>query len=522
MVRTCPREVEAGRSSLLTETAAIHTSKEYNGDFCEGFSPNRFTEKDFVVVARLTMEVLLPKLPSFKFPSPSYCCSITIRSSSFVRFGFRRVSSLSVCASSVNEAVAEPAVGSPSLGHSTRPHFPILHQEVNGSKLVYLDNAATSQKPTVVLKALQNYYEGYNSNVHRGIHFLSAKATDEYESARRKVASFINASDSREIVFTKNASEAINLVAYSWGLSNLKPEDEIILTVAEHHSAIVPWQLVAKKVGAVLKFVDLNQDGIPDIDKLKEMFSRKTKIVVVHHVSNVLASVLPIRDIAQWAHDVGAKVLVDACQSVPHMMVDVQNLNVDFLVASSHKMCGPTGIGFLYGKIDLLSSMPPFLCGGEMISDVYLDHSTYAEPPSRFEAGTPAIGEAIGLGAAIDYLSGIGMQTIHDYEVELGRYLYERLLSVPNIRIYGPAPSEKVQRAALCSFNVENLHPTDLATFLDQQHGVAIRSGHHCAQPLHRSLGVSSSARASLYFYNTKEDVDYFIHALNDTADTDS
>ncbi|XP_061366919.1 cysteine desulfurase 1, chloroplastic isoform X2 [Gastrolobium bilobum] len=401
------------------------------------------------------MEVLLPKLPSFKFPSPSHCCSITTRSSSYVRFRFRRLSSLSVCASTVNEAVVEPTLGSPSLGHSTRPHFPILHQEVNGSKLVYLDNAATSQKPTIVLKALQNYYEAYNSNVHRGIHFLSA---------------------------------------------------------------IVPWQLVAQKVGAVLKFVNLNQDEIPDVDKLKEMISRKTKIVVVHHVSNMLASVLPIKDIAHWAHDVGAKVLVDACQSVPHMVVDVQSLNVDFLVASSHKMCGPTGIGFLYAKIDLLSSMPPFLGGGEMISDVYLDHSSYAEPPSRFEAGTPAIGEAIGLGAAIDYLSGIGMQTIHDYEVELGRYLYEKLLSIPNIRIYGPVPSEKVQRAALCSFNVENIHPTDLATFLDQQHGVAIRSGHHCAQPLHRYIGVSSSARASLYFYNTKEDVDNFIQALNDTV----
>ncbi|XP_004502227.1 cysteine desulfurase 1, chloroplastic [Cicer arietinum] len=464
------------------------------------------------------MEVLLPKLPSFKFPSPSYCFSITTRTSSSVRVGFRRLSSLPVCATTVNEAVAEPTLGSSSLGHSTRPHFPILHQEVNGSKLVYIDNAATSQKPTAVVKALQNYYEGYNANVHRGMHFLSAKATDEYESARRKVATFINASDSREIVFTRNATEAINLVAYSWGLSNLKPGDEIILTVAEHHSAIVPWQLVAQKVGAVLKFVNLNQDEVPDIDKLKEMLSGKTKIVVVHHVSNVLASALPIRDIAQWAHGVGAKVLVDACQSVPHMTVDVQNLDVDFLVASSHKMCGPTGIGFLYGKIDLLSSMPPFLGGGEMISDVYFDHSTYAEPPSRFEAGTPAIGEAIGLGAAIDYLSGIGMQAIHEYEVELGTYLYERLLSVPNIRIYGPAPSKEVKRAALCSFNVENLHPTDLATFLDQQHGVAIRSGHHCAQPLHRYLGVSASARASLYFYNTKEDVDNFIHALHDTV----
>ncbi|KEH35237.1 SufS subfamily cysteine desulfurase [Medicago truncatula] len=325
------------------------------------------------------MEVLLPKLPS-----PSYCRSITTRTTSRVRAGFRRLSYLHVRASTVNQEVAEPTLSSPSLGHTTRPHFPILHQEVNGSKLVYIDNAATSQKPAAVVKALQDYYEGYNSNVHRGIHYLSAKATDEYESARRKVAAFINASDSREIVFTRNATEAINLVAYSWGLSNLKQGDEIVLTVAEHHSAIVPWQLVAQKVGAVLKFVNLNQDEIPDIDKLKEVLSKKTKIVAVHHVSNVLASVLPIRDIAHWAHGVGAKVLVDACQSVPHMVVDVQNLDADFLVASSHKMCGPTGIGFLYGKMDLLSSMPPFLGGGEMISDVYLDHSTYAEPPSRF------------------------------------------------------------------------------------------------------------------------------------------
>lgn len=383
---------------------------------------------------------------------------------------------------------------------------------------MYLDNAATSQKPTAVLNALQNYYEAYNSNVHRGIHYLSARATDEYELARKKVAAFINASDSREIVFTKNATEAINLVAYSWGLSNLKPEDEVILTIAEHHSAIVPWQLVAQKTGAILKFVSLNQDEAPDVDKLRQMFSRKTKIVVVHHVSNTLASVLPIEEIVLWAHDVGAKVLVDACQSVPHMVVNVQSLNVDFLVASSHKMCGPTGVGFLYGKSELLSAMPPFLGGGEMISDVFLDHSTYAEPPSRFEAGTPAIGEAIGLGAAIDYLSRLGMQKIHDYEIELAKYLYESLLSVPNIHVYGPAPSENVDRAALCSFNVENIHPTDIATFLDQQHGVAIRSGHHCAQPLHRHLGVNASARASLHFYNTKEDVDDFIQALNDTV----
>nr|XP_023874786.1 cysteine desulfurase 1, chloroplastic isoform X1 [Quercus suber]POE83122.1 cysteine desulfurase 1, chloroplastic [Quercus suber] len=470
------------------------------------------------------METVVHKLPSFKLLNPTsssshYCSTTTTttRNSKSFRVGSRRRSfSISASASAVRED--NPALGSVSLGHITRPDFPILHQEVNGSRLVYLDNAATSHKPTAVLNALQNYYEAYNSNVHRGIHYLSARATDEYELARKKVAAFINASDSREIVFTKNATEAINLVAYSWGLSNLKPEDEVILTIAEHHSAIVPWQLVAQKTGAILKFVSLNQDEAPDVDKLRQMFSRKTKIVVVHHVSNTLASVLPIEEIVLWAHDVGAKVLVDACQSVPHMVVNVQSLNVDFLVASSHKMCGPTGVGFLYGKSELLSAMPPFLGGGEMISDVFLDHSTYAEPPSRFEAGTPAIGEAIGLGAAIDYLSRLGMQKIHDYEIELAKYLYESLLSVPNIHVYGPAPSENVDRAALCSFNVENIHPTDIATFLDQQHGVAIRSGHHCAQPLHRHLGVNASARASLHFYNTKEDVDDFIQALNDTV----
>ncbi|PPS14453.1 hypothetical protein GOBAR_AA06104 [Gossypium barbadense] len=376
------------------------------------------------------MEGLVVKLPSFPFLSPNISSS---SSSSTFRLGFRRLSA------SISAAVKE---GSVSLGQLTRPDFPILHQEVNGSKLVYLDNAATSQKPTAV-----------------------AKATDEYELAWKKVAAFINASDSAEIVFTRNATEAINLVAYSWGLSNLKPRDEIILTIAEHHSAIVPWQIVAQKTGAILKFVSLDENEVPDVEKLREMISTSTKLVVVHHVSNVLGSVLPIEDIVIWAHAVGAKVLVDACQSVPHMVVDVQGLDADFLVASSHKMCGPTGIGFLFGKSNLLLTMPPFLGGGEMISDVFLDHSTYAEPPSRFEAGTPAIGEAIGLGAAIDYLSGIGMQKIHDYE-----------------------------------------------------HGVAIRSGHHCAQPLHHHLGVNASARASLHFYNTEEDVDNFIQSLNDTV----
>ncbi|XP_022995079.1 cysteine desulfurase 1, chloroplastic-like isoform X2 [Cucurbita maxima] len=443
-----------------------------------------------------------------QFRNPTHCSSLfssTLRHSSspFLRCSFRRLSSpFSVSASASTARETDNLhLGPLSLGHITRPDFPILHQEVNGSKLVYLDNAATSQKPRAVLKALQNYYEAYNSNVHRGMHFLSTKATDEYELARKKVASFINARDASQIVFTRNATEAINLVAYSWGIPNLKLGDEVIITVAEHHSAIVPWQIVAQKTGAVLKIVNLGEHEVPNLKDFKEMFSTKTKLVVTHHVSNVLASVLPIEEIVGWAHRFGAKVVVDACQSVPHMVVDVQVLDADFLVASSHKMCGPTSIGFLYGKSELLSAMPPFL-----------------EPPSRFEAGTPAIGEAIGLGAAIDYLSGIGMQKIHSYEVELANYLYESLRAVPNIHIYGPAPTASVQRAALCSFNIENIHPTDIASFLDQQHGVAIRSGHHCAQPLHRALSVTASARASLYFYNTKEDVDYFIQALNDAV----
>ncbi|XWS73679.1 hypothetical protein CRYUN_Cryun02cG0149200 [Craigia yunnanensis] len=447
------------------------------------------------------MEAVVVNLPSFPFLNATISSS---PSSPTFRLGFRRF-----CVSL--SAVKEVSV---SLGHLTRPDFPILHQEVNGSKLVYLDNAATFQKPTAVLKALHNYYEAYNSNVHIGIHYLSAKATDEYELARKKVATFINAPDSTEIVFTRNATEAINLVAYSWGLSNLKPGNEIVLTIAEHHSAIVPWQMVAQKTGAVLKFVSSDENEVPDVEKLREMISKRTELVVVHHVSNVLGSVLPIEDIVIWAHEVGAKVLVDACQSVPHMVVYVQGLDADFLVASSHKMCEPTGIGSLFGKSNLLSAMPPFLADPdngfspfrwfELISDVFLDHSTYAEPPScncwskysifcflswlilfllfnwiRFEAGTPAIGETIGLGAAIDYLSGIGMQKIHDYEVSCNfcclhflwswLIIYMKNCSVPNIWIYGPKPSENVHHAALCSFNVENIHPTDLVTFLDQQ-----------------------------------------------------
>ncbi|OIT27129.1 cysteine desulfurase 1, chloroplastic [Nicotiana attenuata] len=369
-----------------------------------------------ITTTSTTMEGAILKLPCLRTVSRNP--NLTNRSSGSLRWRSRPLH-VSASAASSPSLINDTKIGPGSLGHITRSDFPILHQEINGSKLVYLDNAATSQKPTAVINALQNYYEAYNSNVHRGIHYLSAKATDEYESARQKVADFINAAGAREIVFTRNATEAINLVAYSWGLSNLKPGDEIITTVAEHHSAIVPWQFVAQKTGAVLRFVNLTEDEVADVDQLRGFLSRKTKLLVIHHVSNMLASVLPMDEVISWAHDVGAKVLVDACQSVPHMVVDVKTLDADFLVASSHKMCGPTGVGFLYGKSEILSAMPPFLGGGEMIADVYLDHSTYAEPPSRFEAGTPAIGEAIGLGAAIDYLSEIGMQRIHDYEVSL-------------------------------------------------------------------------------------------------------
>ncbi|MFN6499457.1 MAG: cysteine desulfurase [Nostoc sp. DedQUE01] len=406
-----------------------------------------------------------------------------------------------------------------TLADKVRADFPILHQEVNEKTLVYLDNAATSQKPLLVLNTLRDYYEQYNANVHRGAHTLSAKATDAYEAARDKVAKFINAASRQEIVYTRNASEAINLVAYSWGMNNLQPGDEIILSVMEHHSNIVPWQLVAQKTGAVLKFVELTPEETFDLSQFKQLISDKTKLVSVVHISNTLGCINPVAEIGAIAHRYGAKFLVDACQSVPHFPTDVQQIDCDWLVASGHKMCAPTGIGFLYGKLELLESMPPFFGGGEMIAEVYLDHSTYAELPHKFEAGTPAIGEAIALGAAIDYLSSIGMDKIHAYEAELTAYLFQQLEQIPQIRIYGPKPNAQGEgRAALATFTAGDVHPNDLSTLLDQE-GVAIRSGHHCTQPLHRYLGLPATARASLSFYNTREEIDVFIKALKETLD---
>jgi len=407
----------------------------------------------------------------------------------------------------------------PSLAEEVRADFPILNQDVNGKPLLYFDSAASSHKPTAVLEALQRYYLTDHSNVHRGAHTLSGRATDAYEAAREKLAQFVNAASFKEIVFTRNATEAINLVAYSWGMMELKAGDEIILTTMEHHSNLVPWHIVAERTGAVLKPVRVTDEGEFDLDHYRELLSEKTKLVSVVHVSNTLGTIVPAKQIAELAHQQGAKVLLDACQSVPHMPIDVQDLDCDWLVASGHKMCGPTGIGFLYGKLELLRSMPPFLGGGSMIQDVFLDHSTYADLPERFEAGTPAIAEAIALGAAVDYLNKIGMDRIHAYEAEMTAYLFEKLNAIEGLTIYGPQPkADGSGRAALAAFTVEGLHPNDLATILDQS-GIAIRTGHHCTQPLHRELGISGTARASLYIYNTREEIDTFVTELKGTIE---
>ncbi|NBO30697.1 MAG: SufS family cysteine desulfurase [Cyanobacteria bacterium WB6_1B_304] len=416
-----------------------------------------------------------------------------------------------------------PPTTEESLGVKLRSDFPILHQEIHGHPLIYFDNAATSQKPQTVLDVLRHYYERDNANVHRGVHTLSNRATESYEQAREKIARFINARSHQEVVYTRNASEAINLVAYTWGLDQLQPGDEVVLSVMEHHSNLIPWQLIAQKTGAVLKFINLTHSGELDVDHYQSLLGNRTRLVSVVHVSNTLGCVNPVAEIVNLAHGYGARVLIDACQSVPHLPIDVQSMNCDWLVASGHKMCGPSGIGFLYGKLEVLRSMPPFLGGGEMIADVFLDHATYADLPYKFEAGTPAIGEAIALGAAVDYLTKIGMDIIHQYEEELTAYLLQQLYTIPNIQVYGPQLNQtnypKNQgRAALAAFTVDGVHPHDLSTILDQA-GIAIRAGHHCTQPLHRHLNAQSTARASLYFYNTRSEIDRFIETLQEAID---
>ncbi|MCM3513333.1 cysteine desulfurase [Carnobacterium inhibens] len=389
--------------------------------------------------------------------------------------------------------------------------FPILTQIVNDEPLVYLDNAATTQKPTAVLAALETYYREANANVHRGVHTLAERATTQYEAAREKVQHFINANESTEVLFTRGTTTSLNWVAKSYGEANVKSGDEILVSVMEHHSNLIPWQQLAKKTGASLKSVELTEEGLLDMESFRAQLSEKTKIVALAHVSNVLGVVNPIQEIARLAHAIGAVLVVDGAQAVPHMPVDVQELDADFYAFSGHKMVGPTGIGVLYGKRHSLEQMEPVEFGGEMIAMVDEQDSTWKELPWKFEAGTPNIAGAIGLGAAIDYLSTVGLTAIQEHEKALMAYLWPKLTAIPGVTIYGP--KDLAKRTGIVTFNLDGLHPHDVATAMDME-GVAIRAGHHCAQPLMRRLSADSTARASFYLYNTTADVDKFIEAL--------
>jgi len=421
------------------------------------------------------------------------------------------------------------------LPTSVIPDFPILSTTISssfsddnegnsnnnndGKPLIYFDSAATSQKPSIVTTALTSYYHTSNSNVHRGAHTLSRAATEQYEASRDTIANFIHASSRNEIIFTSGATEALNLIAATYGRANIHKGDEILITELEHHSNIVPWQLLAEEKGAVLKYIPLDTTtGCLDWSTLPSLLTPNTKIVALQHVSNVMGSITPLATITPilrtLAHPT-VKIILDACQSIPHMPVNVQTLDVDFVAASGHKMCGPTGIGFLWGKEEVLNAMPPYMGGGEMIDEVSMGGSTFAESPARFEAGTPSIAQAIGLGVAIDYLTGIGMSRIEEYEREIGGYLLQRMMDVPGLTVLGPQSAEE-RGTAIVAFVCDGVHPSDLGTFLDME-GIAVRAGHHCCQPLHSAVGVSHSARASLYFYNTKEEVDIFIIKLKET-----
>lgn len=390
-----------------------------------------------------------------------------------------------------------------------RKQFPILDQEVNGHPLVYLDSAATAQKPLQVIEAVSNYYRRDNSNVHRGVHTLGSRATDAYEGAREKVRRFINARSTKETIFTRGTSTALNFVAQSYARQVLEPGDHIVLTPMEHHSNLIPWQQAAKATGAELKYVPLLGDGTLSLEDVRATVSERTKIVAIAHVSNVLGTINPVKEIAKIAHEHGAVLVVDGAQSAPHMPVDVQALDCDFYTFSGHKMCAPTGIGVLYGKEHLLEKMAPVEFGGEMIDDVDLYEATWKELPWKLEAGTPVIAGAIGLGVAIDFLTDIGLDAIHAHERELAAYALERLERVDGISVYGP----RRERAGLVTFNVEGIHPHDVSTVLDSE-GIAIRAGHHCAQPLMRHLGQTATARASIYLYNTEDDIDRLVQGL--------
>ena len=400
--------------------------------------------------------------------------------------------------------------------YEIRKLFPILDQEVNGQPLVYLDSAATSQKPAAVIEAIESYYRGYNSNVHRGVHTLGTKATDAYEGAREKVRKFINASSTEEIIFTRGTTTSLNTVAKSYGGANIKEGDEIVISYMEHHSNIIPWQQLAKEKGAVLKYIPLQEDGTISLDDVRATITDATKIVSIMQVSNVLGVINPVKEIAKIAHEHQAIMVVDGAQSTPHMKVDVRDLDCDFFALSGHKMVGPTGIGVLYGKKELLEKMEPIEFGGEMIDFVGLYESTWKELPWKFEAGTPIIAGAIGLGAAIDFLEEIGMDQIEQHEHKLAAYAIEKLSEVEGLTIYGTKDPEK--RAGVVTFNINDVHPHDVATVLDAD-GIAVRAGHHCAQPLMKWLDVSSTARASFYLYNTEEEIDKLVSGLVKTKE---
>jgi len=404
---------------------------------------------------------------------------------------------------------------SPLDPRALRRDFPILERSVNGHPLAYLDSAASSQKPRQVVEAMAAYYYGHHANVHRGAHTLSVEATDAYETARARVAGFLNAPDARSLVFTRNTTEALNLIVASWGGANLVEGDEVVVTVAEHHANLVPWHFVKRERGIVLRHVGLTDDHRIDLDALEAAIGERTKAVATFHMSNVLGAVNPVRRIADLAHAAGAVCIIDGAQGAPHLPVDVQALDCDFYALSGHKMLGPTGVGALWARAELLQDMPPFLGGGEMIRRVTLDDSTYAGIPARFEAGTPPVAEAVGLAAAVDYLETVGMEAVAEHDAALVRYALERLDGLSGVTVYGPRGDD---RGGIVTFNIDGVHAHDVATALDAE-GIAIRSGHHCAQPLGSALGAAASARASFYLYTTEDEVDRFVVAVAKTRD---
>jgi cysteine desulfurase/selenocysteine lyase len=396
-----------------------------------------------------------------------------------------------------------------------RQDFPILKRKVNGNKtLVYLDNAATTQKPISVMNAIYNYYMNYNSNIHRAVHQLAEEATFEYEKTREKVAKFINAHSADEIIFTRNATEAINLVSYSWGRTNVNKDDRVVITEIEHHSNIVPWQILTQEKGAKLDYIGIDNNGYLNMEDCKKYLQRdKVKLLSISHMSNVLGTIVPINEIIEMAHQNGILVMVDGAQSVPHMPVDVQDMDCDFMVFSAHKMLGPTGVGVLYAKKEILNEMQPFIGGGDMIKEVHKHKTMYNDLPYKFEGGTPNIAGVIGFGAAVDYLKRIGMHNVREHEIEITSYAIKAITDIKGIILYGP--SDANHRGGVVAFNIGDIHPHDLATIMND-HGIAIRSGHHCAQVLMERLDIAAASRTSFYIYNTKEEVDTFINALGE------